>query len=43
MAEVFVDSSVVIGLIFRHAGERLACSRVVSHDKIPTLFAIRNI
>lgn len=29
MAEVFLDSSVVIGLLFRHAGERAACQKVL--------------
>jgi hypothetical protein len=25
MPEVFIESSVLIGLVFRHAGERAAC------------------
>jgi hypothetical protein len=31
MADAFLDSSVLIGLVFRHAGERAAC-----HDALPT-------
>jgi hypothetical protein len=29
MAEAFLDSSVVIGLLFRHAGERVACQEIL--------------
>jgi len=29
MAEAFLDSAVVIGLLFRHAGERAACQAVL--------------
>ncbi len=33
MPEAFLDSSIVIGLVFRHAGERAACRAVLPGDK----------
>jgi predicted nucleic acid-binding protein len=32
MAKAFLDSSVLIGLVFRHAGERAACAKVLPED-----------
>jgi len=32
MAKAFLDSSVLIGLVFRHAGERAACAQVLPED-----------
>jgi len=33
MAEAFLDSSVLIGLVFRHAGERASCRAVLPFDR----------
>ncbi|MEO8428687.1 MAG: hypothetical protein ABI651_16430, partial [Verrucomicrobiota bacterium] len=33
MAEAFLDSSILIGLVFRHAGERASCRAVLPVDK----------
>lgn len=35
MADAFLDSSVVIGLLFRHAGERAACQAVIQPSAKP--------
>ena len=32
MAEAFLDSSVLIGLVFRHAGERASCQAALPVD-----------
>jgi hypothetical protein len=34
MADAFLDSSVLIGLVFRHAGERAACQAALSKDGV---------
>jgi len=33
MADAFLDSSILIGLVFRHAGERAACRDVLPSDR----------